>query len=639
MKLRHILSVYLFVLFTCMAATAQVLVPELYKASTIPDSLKEDANAVIRYNINETIIKGPAKVINKTHSVVTALNEHAEDAARLMLFYDKGSSVNSFVMNIYNAEGIFLKKYKKSDMYDRSAISGGTIVTDARLKFINHVIASYPCTVEMIYEEESNNSLHYNSWYLQQPDRSVQDDYCKITVSAGTTLRYANKNTNIAPQVTKSGDGQVYTWHVANLKATKKEDGVPAWRVTPRVDFSAAEFQYDGYAGNLSTWESFGKWIVGLNSDVNTLPPARAAEIQQMVAHLSTDKEKARFLYEYMQKNMRYVSIQLGIGGFKPFSASFVDEKKYGDCKALSNYMYALLKAVNIPANYALIRAGVNGEPADAGFSRNSFNHAILCIPFKGDTTWLECTSTTTPFGVLGNFTENRNALLITDEGGKLVNTPKSKSNDNVFTADVNIKLYVDGGATCKMKIDGTGEYREEFLGLARHSVDEQKTELIKSIKLKQPSSFGFNDGDDIGGKKQVILELEYDKYCDVTTGDKKFYRPAAFDLWAFTLPASEKHKTDYYFEHPMQRNCTTTIDLPEGFELETLPANQSLKCAYGSYDIKYNYDAAKNQVISTAAFVLNNYVIPAAKYPEMRQYFDAVAKAQNKKLVIRRKA
>ena len=78
---------------------------------------------------------------------------------------------------------------------------------------------------------------------------------------------------------------------------------------------------------------------------------------------------------------------------------------------------------------------------------------------------------------------------------------------------------------------------------------------------------------------------------------------------------------------------------LPAGFEVETLPVNQSLKFAYGSFDIKYIYDAPKNQVTTTAKFTLTNHVIPAAKYTELQQYLDLVAKAQNKKLVIKRKA
>jgi hypothetical protein len=111
------------------------------------------------------------------------------------------------------------------------------------------------------------------------------------------------------------------------------------------------------------------------------------------------------------------------------------------------------------------------------------------------------------------------------------------------------------------------------------------------------------------------------------------------FDLCAFTVPIEQNRKTDYYFEHPLQKTCITTIDLPAGFEVETLPVAQNLKFTYGDYEVKYTYDAAKNEVISTAKFNISNQVIPAAKYTELQQYLDAVAKAQNKKLVIKRKA
>src|SRR6185312_13501516 len=150
---------------------------------------------------------------------------------------------------------------------------------------------------------------------------------------------------------------------------------------------------------------------------------------------------KARFLYNYLQKNVRYVSVQLGIGGYKPFPASFVDEKKYGDCKALSNYMLTLLKTVGIPSYCAVINAGTNAEPADPDFVNDPFNHIILCVPFKNDTTWLECTSATSPFGKLGSFTENRKALLVTEDGGKLVNTPRSTMQDNQFNSAVHLVL------------------------------------------------------------------------------------------------------------------------------------------------------------------------------------------------------
>jgi len=419
----------------------------------------------------------------------------------------------------------------------------------------------------------------------------------------------------------------------------KPEDGSETWSRLPYIIFGTNAFDCYGFNGDMSTWQNFGKWIYNLNHDVCTLSPQRVSEIQKMTDTIKTDKAKAKFLYEYMQQNMRYVSIQLGIGGYKPFDANFVDQKKYGDCKALANYMYSLLKAVNIPAYWAIVRAGANEHAADVDFPNNSFNHEILCIPFKNDTTWLECTSTTQPFGTLGSFTENRNALLITPEGGKLVNTPKSIADENIFTSEVHLAIDSDGSAKAQVKILGSGVYRDDYIGLSYAKTDEQKEFLMHALNIKQASVFDLTQGKDENGVREIDLSLEYDKFCDIMAGTKEFYKPRVFDLCAFTVPVLEKRNSDYYFEAPIKKTCITTIDLPANYEVEALPANQNLKFTYGNYDITYVYNAAKHQIVSTAKFSIVNHVIPAAKYTELQEYLDAVAKAQNKKLVIRHKA
>ncbi|TWR29672.1 DUF3857 domain-containing protein [Mucilaginibacter pallidiroseus] len=613
---------------------------ELYQASAIPDSLKTEANSVVRYSSDVLVVKGAGRATKKHHSIITVLNEKGDDDAMQVLFYDrKFNSVGSFLMTVYNAAGLPLKKYHKSDMYDRAAVDGISIVTDDRLLAIKHTIASYPCTIELEYEKSLNSYLSLGSWVIQQPEKAVEFAEYIVQVSPETGFRFQNKNTKVAPIKTSDGILDTYIWKVANLKAAKPEDDALDWQITPRVIFAANQFQFDGIPGDFSTWQNYGKWHLALNQYASDLNPARVQEIQQMTADLKTDKEKARFLYEYMQHNIRYVSVQLGIGGLKPFAASFVDQKKYGDCKAMSNYMSALLQAVNIPSHYAIVNAGTNAEPADERFPNSAFNHVILCVPLKGDTTWLECTSSTQPFGKLGSFTENRRALLVTANGGLLVNTPKSTADDNQLNSDVQIKLNADGSAKVKMKLIGTGGYRETYVDLASAKLDEQKESLLRLYRIKQPILFNLTAAEDKNGLKEIDLDLEYDKFYEIAAGNKQFYRPRAFDLWSITCPPLDKRKTDYYFNYPMQKLCTTLIDLPEGFEVESLPANQTLKFTYGNYEVQYVYDTAKNQVKSVAKFNLNSQVIPAAKYTEMQQYMDNIAAAQNKKLVIRKKA
>jgi len=629
-----------FSLFTKSYCQERNLDQQAYSADGIPDSLKEKANSVVRFSETNVIVKGPGRETIKVHKIITILNEKGDRQAEMVLRYNKKyDNFSNIEMRVYNERGGSIKKYHKSDMYDGSATSGENMVTDERFLGVKHTIATYPVTVEMEYEEDYTSLIYLDNWEIQGNEQAVQYAYYHLTIDSNAGFRYLNKNTAIKPQKATAGGKSDYTWEVKNLKAVKLEEGAEAWRVFPHIYFAASKFDFYGYPGDISTWQNFGKWQKDLNADVCSLSPEREAEIRKMTDSIKTDKGKARFLYDYMKQNMRYVSVQLGIGGLKPFAATFVDQKKYGDCKALSNYMSALLKAVGIPSCYAIINAGPNEEPAEPSFAFDPFNHVILCVPFKGDTTWLECTSSTQPFGKLGSFTENRYALIVDENGGKLVKTPRSTMQDNIFNSEAHLTLNADGSAKAKVKILATGGYREEYIAVSSLKTDEQKEYLMTRFNIKKPSVFSLDPSSDKGETKELDIDLDYDRFVDIMAGDKQFYRPRVFDLMTFTIPVEEKRSSDYYFEHPLQKTCVTTIDLPAGFEVETLPVNQSLKFTYGNYEVNYAYDAKKNQVISTAKFNISNHVIPAAKYTELQQYLDGVAKAQNKKLVIHKKA
>jgi hypothetical protein len=173
-------------------------------------------------------------------------------------------------------------------------------------------------------------------------------------------------------------------WNFENINAIRREHLSPVLSYfAPRIMFAPEKFEYDGYQGSNESWEDFGKWIWAMNQGRDNLPPERVAHLNALVANFDNDRDKVRAIYEFMQSRTRYVNISLGIGGIQPFDAETVDRTGYGDCKALTNYMMAMLKAVGIESFYTLVRAGVGRYNIVNDFTSNQFNHVILSVPLK----------------------------------------------------------------------------------------------------------------------------------------------------------------------------------------------------------------------------------------------------------------
>jgi len=226
-----------------------------------------------------------------------------------------------------------------------------------------------------------------------------------------------------------------------------------------------------------------GKFEYELFEGRDILPANVKQDVHQLTDKLFSQEEKVKILYNYMQQNTRYVSIQLGIGGLQPFEAKFVAEKKYGDCKALSNYMVSLLKEVGIKANCVIIKSGeeVEGRGLFEDFPVDLFDHVITCVPNLKDTLWLECTSQTVSAGYMGRFTGNRKALLISENGGYVVNTTKYTMSDNLQLRKINASIDVDGNLTAEVFTHFTGLQQDLQHDLMYYDNKEEREKYLNS--------------------------------------------------------------------------------------------------------------------------------------------------------------
>jgi transglutaminase-like putative cysteine protease len=623
----------LLLLLVMQQLAAQV---NIYDPSTIPVELRKNASSVMREEHISFDVRSTDKAYYKVHKVVTILNEAGKSELVFYEFTDQFSSLEDLNIEVFDGQGKSRNKYSKDDLARQSAGEG--LVPNGKIYYLRVPTLSFPVTIQTDYTEKYNGILNYPDFAVQLPDQAIESSSFSVKVPAELDLRYKARNTTLLPETGIDGKYKTYSWTAKNLPALDDEEGSVSYESRfPRILLAPNKFELDGYPGDMTSWQNFGYWYGSLTQKTVDLSDERKLFFQQLVKDAASDKEKAAIIYNYLQTNCRYVLISLGIGGYKPFEASFVDKKKYGDCKALSNYTQACLAAVGIKSYQALINATYNKEPVDPAFPRNGFNHVIVCIPMQKDSVWLECTSTTNDFGVLGNFTENRNALLITEDGGKLVPTPRSKAVENRFGSYSQISLHEDGDGVANVQLSTSGEYRQDLIYyISNEKKDDQKEFLVNYLGFIQPDEFeiDFNKLDK-GSAAKIKMNIE--KIPDFTAGSKMFLHPRINKIWTSALPKAEKRTQDFYFRNPFIKTDTTVYKLPVGYSIETLPRAKELKFAYGSYTTSYYFDEKQNSITTTARLELDEYKIPVARYTETKNFFDAVLAEYAEKIVIKK--
>ena len=316
-----------------------------YSVLLIPDSLKDNADAVIRFNEQHLIIKDESSAVLKVKKVITILKKSGEDHAYFVVPYDKFLKVTSIKGNIYDKNGKLVRKIKKKDIIDISHYDGFSLYTDNRLKLIRKPAENVPYTVEYEYEINFKGILYFPSWQpVSSYKVSVQNS--QLIISVPEDYKFRKKCINFTGEKSKkvTQTGTDYFWGIKNFKAVEQEPfNSDINKLTPKVLIAPSDFELDNYKGNADNWENFGMWINKLNTDRNSLNDETVQKIIELTKNATTEIEKAKIVYEYMQEKTRYVNIALGIGGWQPFKAEDTDKNGYGDCKALSFYTKSLL--------------------------------------------------------------------------------------------------------------------------------------------------------------------------------------------------------------------------------------------------------------------------------------------------------
>jgi len=631
--MKKLLQLLLTMMPACLFAQA-------YNVLLIPDSLKKNADMVVRTDELVMEIKSPGKATLKEKHAYSILNEAAAKYAGYDSRYDKFTSINYINATLYDALGKEIKHVKKKDMQDMSGNSESSLMDDSRYKVYDFYCRTYPYTVEYEEEDDLDGIQGFANWTpVRKPGRSVQYSKYVIIAPRDYKVRFKPVNCNLQPVITEAGDKKVYTWEARNLAAIPTETYAPAWHeLVPSVLFAPSEFEVDGYKGSMATWQDYGKFMYQLIKGKDVLPDNIKAKVHELTDGLKDDRQKVYVLYDFMQKNTHYISIQLGIGGWQPFDATYVATKKYGDCKALSNYMVALLKEAGIKGKYVEIWSGRDARPMIEDFPFSQADHVIACVPMAKDTIWLECTSQTVSPGFMGSFTGDRKAILIDEDGAHIVNTPKYTAADNLQLRVVNATVNNEGNLDAQVNTRFTGIEQEEAHGLMYEaSKDEREKYLNESLNLPTYQVDKSNYEEEKGSipVMKEYLHVLSNGYASVT-GKRLFIAPNLFNKTGLKYAADSIIKYDIVYKQAFRDIDSIAIQIPGGYTPESMPQPVKLESKFGKYSSTVKVEGDK--IYYTRLYEKNKNRFPASDYAELVKFQDQIYRADRAKIVLVKK-
>ena len=612
-----------------------------YALALIPDSLQLNANAVIRLNQIDIDIASQRDITTVQKRIVTVLNEKGMAAIQAHESYSKRNSVKSIQATVYDAFGKEIKRIKRKDFKDITAnLGGGLDFSDDRIIYLDYTPTQYPFTIVYECETQSSNTAFISPW------RPIDCMYAAVekntfTITCPETLGLRKKEFRFSGYpITKQEGPNTTSYTATNIVAQKREDYSPNEDVIfPKVMFGLEKFNLEGVDGTAKSWKEFGQWYaekILLGTD--ELPETTTAKIKALVGNETDPVKKARIIYDYVQQKSRYVSIQVGIGGWKPMPASDVDRLGYGDCKALSNYTRALLKAVDVPSYYTVVYGDKNKRDIDPEFVSMQGNHVMLTVPDGSRYIWLECTSQDNPFGYQAKFTDDRNVLVIKPDGGEILHTRIYSDKTNSQNSKGGYVISETGALTGAISITSEGsQYVNKYqlqteLPTAVEAHYKEYWSTISNLKIKKTTF--QNDKEKVCFTEN--LEIEAANYASLS-GGRMIFPLNAYNQTASNIKKVRNRKQPFEIPRGSYDEDLIAIELPQAFSIEAMPQNFEIKGKFGDYKTEILQNSPNHLTYKRTLFIKEgNY--SKNEYEDFRNFMDQVSRNDNAKIVLLKK-
>lgn len=554
--------------------------------------------------------------------------------AKIKVFQSPEEQFDLEFARVTDLDGNRLRKLRRKDVKTRSAFSRSTFYQDNMIQEFELMWNTYPYILEYAYTKETDEYLSVTRWTpLNYCDVPTVQATLKVITPPGLDLNiYASDK--LTQQVNKLEDQVIYTWKSESPKDRKSQIlAPPKQEWIPKVFITPTSFKL-GVEGTAASWADFGKWYADLNRGMDELPETEITNIKKLTEGLQDTTEIVSKIYHYLQDHTRYINVSIEEGGLKSYPASYVCDNKYGDCKALTTYMKAMLKSLGIQSHYAIINAGNNAVRVQPDVPGSQFNHVILAVPMANDTLWLENTSNSNPFNYLGTFTQNRQTLLVDDENSRLVKTPQLTPADVLDYKKITYFKNEQG----EYQLAADLVLRSKLAGRARYAHKNGKDDMLRDVMDKSVGLTSFKPKrhkiKTIGRESDSVV---FSVLGPVKSPLRKIGKWKVINPLHIALPDFEKPEERYLpvrFSYPVNtvRVNYYPLDILGTGEMQ-LPENTSFESQYGSYVARF--EQTENTLKVREQLSLNAMDIKLDDYQAFFSFIQKIRKFKNQAAVL----
>jgi hypothetical protein len=605
----------------------------------------EKTDVVLLYSERIVAVQSADKIKITVREAYKILRPGGREYGTLAVSYNSHSKITGMRGWCIPAQGKdYEVKDKEAMEISLPKIDGSELVSDVKDKLLRIPAADPGNIVGYEYEEEEQPFVLQDVWHFQESN-PVREAHYTLQLPSGWEYKVTWMN---YPEAKPAQSGNQSQWVVSEVKGIKHENNMPPWQgVAGQMIVSF--FPSGGSAQNqgFQNWKQMGIWYQGLTSGRRDASPELKQKVASLTTSASTPLAKMKTLGDFAQRDIRYVAIELGIGGWQPHTAAEVFNHHYGDCKDKATLMGAMLHEIGIDSYYVVINSERGSVTPDTPAHMGGFDHAIIAIklpegatdsslvatmthPKLGKILFFDPTDELTPFGQLNGALQANYGLLVTPDGGDLVELPKLPSAMNGIQRTAKLSLSATGTVSGEVHETQVGDRAwSQRWALRTVTRDADKIKPIETLLSHSLATFQITKAS-VGNLQLTDQPFVYN-YSVVAqnyakpAGNLLLVRPRFIgNKSSDLLETKEPRKYPVEFDGPSQDTDTFEITLPAGYEVDDLPPPVNADYSFASYHSKTEVNG--NTLRYTRTFEVKELSVPLSKVEDLKKLYRMIA-------------